>query len=79
MAMDKDVLGMALAGVVVGASSVPPTPDQLVNIQTFWKNMAAVIIAHIQDNAEVPAGIAVSTTGSPTAQTGKTTEPGTIK
>jgi hypothetical protein len=79
MAMDKDVLGMALAGVVVDASSVPPAPDQLINIQTFWKNMSAVIIAHIQDNAEVPAGIAVSTTGSASAQTGATTAPGTIK
>jgi hypothetical protein len=78
MAMDKDVLGLAMADVIVGASSVPPAPDQLANIQAFWKNMAAVIIAHIQNNAEVPAGITVSTTGSSVAQTGATTAPGTI-
>jgi hypothetical protein len=79
MAMDKDKLGLALSGVVVSASSVPPGPDQLANLQAFWKDMADAIITHIQDNAEVPAGIAVSTSGSPSAQTGETTTSGTVK
>jgi hypothetical protein len=78
MAMDKDVLGLAMAGVIVDASSVPPTPDQLANMQYFWKKMAGVIIAHIQDFAEVPLGIPVLTKGSPVEQTGATTAPGTI-
>jgi hypothetical protein len=79
MAMDKDALGLALAKVVTDASSVPPAPDQLANIQQFWKDMADAIISHIQDNAEVPAGIPVSTSGSPSAQTGATTSAGTIQ
>jgi hypothetical protein len=78
MAMDEDILGLAMAGVIVDASSVPPTPDQLANIQDFWKKMAGVIIAHIQDFAEVPQGIPVTTTGSPTAQAGTTIAPGKV-
>ena len=36
------------------------------------------IVKHIKDNAEVTAGIPVSTTGSATAQTGQTTASGSI-
>jgi hypothetical protein len=79
MAMDKDALGTALAKVVTDASSVSPTPEQLLNIQQFWKNFANELIVHIQNNAEVPAGIKVSTAGSASAQSGATTEPGQVK
>jgi hypothetical protein len=74
MAMDADVLGTALAQVVIAGSTVPPTPDMAANMQTFWKKMAKEIVAHIQDNAEVPAGIAVSTS----AGDGSTTGPGKV-
>jgi hypothetical protein len=78
MAMDKDALGVALANVVIGHSSETPSPEQKAYIQEFWKEIAGAIISHIQDNAEVPAGIEVKTAGSASAQTGKTTSAGTI-
>ena len=40
--------------------------------------LATGIVGYIQANATIPAGIAVATTGSPSAQTGATTAPGTI-
>lgn len=41
-------------------------------------NADAGVIAYIQANAQVPAAIPVSTTGTAAAQTGATTAPGTI-
>jgi hypothetical protein len=79
MAMDGDVLGLAIAAVLIGKSTVPPTPEMVLNMQQFWKDVSAEMVGHITDFAEVPAGIAVSTTGSPTAQTGATTDAGKIK
>ena len=38
----------------------------------------AKMIAHVKTNAVVPAGIAVSTTGTAAAQTGATTAVGTV-
>jgi hypothetical protein len=78
MAMNIAQLGAALAQVVIDSSSVPPSPEGALNIQDFWTNIAAEIVEHIQDNAEVPAGISVSTTGGPAAQTGATTGPGKV-
>jgi hypothetical protein len=79
MAMNSDALGLALARVVMNASVIPPTPEMIIHIQRFWKDIAAEIVGHIQDNAEVPAGIAVSTTGTETAQSGSTTGTGKVR
>jgi hypothetical protein len=78
MAMDGDVLGLAIAAVLLGKSTVPPTPDMITNIQDFWKSVGGEMVGHIQKNAEVPLGISVSTTGSPTAQKGATDAPGKV-
>jgi hypothetical protein len=75
MAMDSDVLGLALAKVIMSKSVVPPTPDMVVNTQQYWKDIAKEIVDHIQNNAEVPSGITVSTGGGD----GKTTGTGTVK
>jgi hypothetical protein len=70
MAMDSDTLGEKWADVIIKASVVPPTPDMIVNIQRFWKNMAKEAVGHINDNAEVPPGISVSTPVGPGSTTG---------
>jgi hypothetical protein len=75
MAMDSDVLGLALAKVIIERSTIPPTPDMVIDLQIFWKDMAKEIVDHIKNNAEVPAGIAVvagSESGA-TVATGKVT------
>jgi hypothetical protein len=70
MAMNSDALGMAIAKTLMGKSTVPPTPDMVTNIQQFWKDIAKDYVDHIQENAEVPAGIAVSTPVGPGSTTG---------
>ena len=79
MAMDGDVMGSAIAAVLINRSTVPPTPDMAANIQQFWKDVAAEVVIHIQEYAEVPAGIGVSTTGTASAQTGATTGAGQVQ
>jgi hypothetical protein len=79
MAMDSDALGAAIAKVLTDRSAVPPTPDMIANIQQFWKDVSAEMVGHIQNNAEVPAGISVATSGGPASQTGETTAAGTVK
>jgi hypothetical protein len=79
MAMNSNILGMAIAKVLMDKSTVLPTPGMITNIQQFWKDVSAEVVGHIQDNAEVPAGISVVTSGGPTSQTGATTAVGTVK
>lgn len=74
MAMNKAVLGKALADLVIS----PDAPaDQQATILQMWTDIADAIITHIQDNAVVQAGIAV--TVAPTTGTGSTTGTGTIQ
>ena len=75
MAMDGDTLGQAIADAIVDSGASSEGKAQCVE---FWKKVAKQIVSHIQANAEVPAGIAVSTAGSPTAQTGSTTSAGSV-
>jgi hypothetical protein len=70
MAMDSDALGMAVAQTLMSKSTVPPTPEMVTNIQQFWKDVCKDFVDHIQKNAEVPAGIAVSTPVGPGSTTG---------
>jgi hypothetical protein len=79
MAMNGDTLGQEWAQLIAGLSSVPPDPDQMANLETLYKAMAGILVSHIQENAEVPAGIAVKTAGSASAQEGATTGVGKIK
>jgi hypothetical protein len=75
MAMDGDVLGVAVANVLLGKSSIPPTPDMVTNIQQFWKDVCKEYVSHIQNKAEVPPGISVNASG----YTGSTTGTGKVK
>lgn len=75
MAMNGDTLGIAIADAVLDSGA---TADAKVQCQEFWKKVANEIVSHIKSNAEVPAGISVSTTGSSVAQTGSTTAPGSV-
>lgn len=75
MAMNGDTLGLAIADAVLDSSASEEGKTQC---QEFWKKVANEIVSHIKANAEVPAGIAVSTTGTSTAQTGSTTAAGQV-
>lgn len=76
MAMNGDTLGVAIADAIMDAGASEAGKTQC---REFWKKVANEIVSHIQSNAEVPAGISVSTTGSSTAQTGATTAPGSVQ
>jgi hypothetical protein len=71
MAMDADALGLALASVVIERSAIPPTPDMIVNLQQFWKDVAKEHVDHIKNFAEVPTGIAVQVGPDSGATSGK--------
>lgn len=76
MAMNGKTLGDAIADIIIS----PQAPaDMKQKITEQWEAIGAAIVKHIQDNAlvTVAAGIAVSTAGSATAQTGATTSTGT--
>ncbi len=75
MAMNGDMLGQEIASAVMASDA---TPEAKAAVTDFYKKLGNAIIAHITANAEVPAGISVSTTGSPSAQKGATTAPGKI-
>jgi len=79
MAMDGDVLGAAIAQVLIGKSTMPPTPEMVSNMAEFWQAVAAEVVTHVQDNAQVLPGIAVSGTSAVGPVTGSTTGPGQIK
>ncbi len=76
MAMNGTKLGDDIAAVITDPNATPEMKQQ---IKALWEKIGGVIVTHIQTNAQVMAGIPVSTTGSPTAQTGATTGPGQIQ
>jgi hypothetical protein len=78
MAMNGDALGAAVADVLISRSTIPPTPAMVANMTEFWQAVCTKYVSHIQDNAEIPAGIEVKTTGSASAQTGATTSAGKV-
>lgn len=79
MAMNGDTLGLAIADAVLDSSASEEGKTQC---QEFWKKVANEIVSHIQQNAEVPAGIKVTTTdtvpGVHSAHTGSTVAPGQV-
>jgi hypothetical protein len=74
MAMDGDVLGLTVAAVLIGKSTVPPTPEMIMNIQQFWKDVCGAYVDHVQSSAEVPMGIPLAAG----AYAGATTGPGKV-
>lgn len=75
MAMNAQTLGKAIAAQIIDADA---PADMKKKIEDMWVAIAGEIVDHITNNAQVKAGIPVSTTGSSSAQTGATTAPGTI-
>lgn len=75
MPMNGNAMGQEIWDAVKAATGQPDSPEAL----AVWKAVAGAIVAHIKTNAQIPAGIAVSTTGSASAQTGATTAPGTVQ
>lgn len=72
MAMNGKVLGDAIAAVITSPDATAQMKQQ---IQTLWESIGDVIVDHIQQNAQVLPGIAVSTP----AGAGATTAPGQIQ
>lgn len=75
MAMDGDALGVAIAAAVLDSGA---TAEGKAMCEELWKKVANEIVKHIKENAEVPAGISVSTTGTQYAQSGSTTSAGSV-
>jgi hypothetical protein len=76
MPMNGNVLGTDIANAVMDSRA---TAEARAKVTENWQKIADVLVKHIQDNAEVQAGIPVKTTGSATAQTGATDGLGEIK
>jgi hypothetical protein len=76
MAMDGNQLGMEITNEIMNQAA---PPDVKVNVLQLWQKIGSAIVGHIQDNGQVLAGIPVSTTGSPAAQSGSTTGTGSIQ
>jgi hypothetical protein len=76
MALSGDVLGEAIAALLIDKDA---PADVQAGIKKLWKSIGGEIVSHFRSNAmvTVQAGIPVSTAGSPSAQTGATTGPGT--
>lgn len=73
MAMDGDAMGKAISAAVQAAAKKDGA-----NPDTVWIAAANEIVKHIQGNAQVLPGIALTASGSMGAVTGATTAPGTI-
>lgn len=75
MAMSNVALGKAIADLIIDKNA---PADMKAKITSQWTNIAGAIIDEVKKaTITVAAGIPVSTTGSPTAQTGATTSTGT--
>jgi len=75
MALNGDMLGTEIANAIIDSRA---PPEVKVKVIELWQKIGGAIVSHITTNAEIPAGIAVSTAGSAAAQTGATTAPGKV-
>ena len=76
MAMNAEALGKDLAEIVTADNASEEGKKMVLG---YWTKIAGVIIGHIQQNAEVPAGIPLKASGAAGAVEGATTAPGQIK
>lgn len=67
MAMDGNKLGEEIATAIMYSGAPSATKAEVVKL---WQKISNAIVDHITANAEVPAGIAVSTSGGGGATTG---------
>ena len=74
MAMNGKDLGDRIAEILTDSKA---TADMKAQIKEIWEKIGAEIVAEVKKaQITVAAGIPVSTTGSPAAQTGATTSTG---
>lgn len=74
--MNGDVMGKAIAEAIVDSAATAEAKQEVIK---FWQKIANEIVDHIKSNAEVPAGISVTTSGTAAAQSGATTAPGKVQ
>jgi hypothetical protein len=67
MSMNADVLGQAIADVLVDDDA---TTESIAQVENLWKQIAGVIISHIQANAVVSVNTSVSVTSVSGVTTG---------
>jgi len=75
MAMNGNAMGTAVANAIIHSDA---PPDVKAEVIALWQKICNEIVNHIVQNAEVPAGIKVETSGGPTNQTGATSAPGKV-
>jgi hypothetical protein len=75
MALSGDILAKSIVDAIIDPNA---SADAKAKVDAIWSKIAHEIVDHFKKNAEVTvaAGIAVSTTGSATAQAGATTASG---
>ena len=71
MAMNGNAMGQEVAAAIMNSGAPPEVQAAVIEL---WKKICTVIVTHIQDNAEVPPGITVSTPVGP----GATSAPGSV-
>lgn len=78
MPLSGSTWGQAAAAAAAGVGIQAGTPVTEAQLVAFWTAIKTVDTTQITTVAKVAAGIPVSTTGGPAAQTGATTSVGTI-
>ena len=71
MAMNGNKLGTDIANAIIHADAPPEVKAEVIKL---WQIIAGEIVSHIQQNAQVPPGIAVTTPAGP----GATSAPGSV-
>jgi len=75
MAMNGNTMGTAVANAIMDLKA---SPEAKLEVTKIWQKICTEIVNHIVQNAVVPAGITVTTTGSAAAQSGSTTGTGKV-
>jgi hypothetical protein len=75
MAMNFDALGTKLAQDILVQCGQLPAGPAFAKMKEFWTIVAKDAVQHIQENAEIPAGISVTTS----AGSGSTSGTGKVK
>jgi len=72
MPMNGNTMGQEVADAIMNSNA---SPEAKIEVTKLWQKICTAMVKHIITNAEVPAGIAVSTSGGggSTTGTGKVT------
>ena len=69
--MNGNGLGTEIANAIISADAPPEVKAEVIKL---WQKIGSAIVSHIQTNAQVPQGIAVTTPAGP----GATSAPGSV-